>query len=131
MWGPTHHTISGAQIQPGGLGSHAASADLDIHAHPCNATMPLTNTCVSDDTGLEPYIGTAHRPSVTTRQAPLVRARAMTARALVGGTSAPASPRTTRSNSSRRIAAASIAVSLGEEISAHFPKSAPHFGGGQ
>lgn len=62
MRGPTHHIVCGAQIQPGDLRSHAATADLDVHTHPCNESMPLTNTRVSDDTGLEPYIGAAPPP---------------------------------------------------------------------
>lgn len=52
----------------------------------------------------------SHRPSVTTRHAPLLRARATTARARIGGTAAPARPRTTRSIPSGKIAATSLGV---------------------
>ena len=111
VWSVAITTASRASVLPSP--AKAPSHTVDDPARHVPPLSPLSVLCIRRLGMRLRRSGPSHCPSVTMSSDPLLLARAATARPREGVTAPPESPRTTTSKPSSRIAAQSIAASLG------------------
>lgn len=99
--------------------------DVDVELDTTQAAVPEAEAGVAGDAGVEGEVDTGPMPFRDNQCGVLVRTRAVTARARVGATVRPPSPRTIRETPSSNTAATSAGSSPGLSMMAQRVRSAP------